>query len=86
MVESASHEPRHRGPARQPASGRTRGAGPRAVPNAAVAPDGATAEAGDGPGTGMPVDRMDERDLVVSIGGDGTVLFAARDAGTTPML
>ena len=34
----------------------------------------------------MPVGRMDERDLVVSIGGDGTSLFATRDTGTTPML
>ena len=57
-----------------------------AVPDAAVAPDEATAEAINEPKTGVPVDRMDERDLVVSIGGDGTFLFAARGAGTTPMM
>lgn len=32
------------------------------------------------------VDEMDECDLVVSIGGDGTFLFAARGAGSTPVL
>ncbi|QLG63162.1 NAD(+)/NADH kinase [Halorarum salinum] len=35
---------------------------------------------------GVPVDRMDAPDLVVSIGGDGTFLFAARGAGGTPVL
>ena len=35
---------------------------------------------------GRPVEEFHAADLVVSIGGDGTVLFAARDAGTTPML
>lgn len=35
---------------------------------------------------GYPVDSFDECDLVVSIGGDGTFLFAARGAGGTPML
>jgi len=34
----------------------------------------------------LPVDRFDECDLVVSIGGDGTFLFAARGAGGTPVL
>ncbi|PSP84748.1 NAD(+) kinase [Halobacteriales archaeon QS_1_68_17] len=33
-----------------------------------------------------PVEEMDDRDLVVSIGGDGTFLFAARGAGTTPIM
>ena len=33
-----------------------------------------------------PVERMDECDLVVSIGGDGTFLYAARGAGSTPIL
>ncbi|MFB6141280.1 MAG: NAD(+)/NADH kinase [Halosimplex sp.] len=35
---------------------------------------------------GVPVDRMADCDLVVSIGGDGTFLFAARAAGTTPIM
>ncbi|QLG26263.1 NAD(+)/NADH kinase [Halorarum halophilum] len=35
---------------------------------------------------GRPVDAMDTTDLVVSIGGDGTFLFAARGAGGTPVL
>ncbi|WP_436923714.1 NAD(+)/NADH kinase [Halosimplex amylolyticum] len=35
---------------------------------------------------GVPVDRMREYDLVVSIGGDGTFLFAARAAGSTPIM
>ncbi|SEN11400.1 NAD+ kinase [Halorientalis persicus] len=35
---------------------------------------------------GVPVDQMAGRDLVVSIGGDGTFLFAARGAGTTPII
>ncbi|WP_018257738.1 NAD(+)/NADH kinase [Halomicrobium katesii] len=36
--------------------------------------------------TGRGVDQMDGCDLVVSIGGDGTFLFAARGAGSTPIL
>ena len=36
--------------------------------------------------SGHPVEEMDATDLVVSIGGDGTFLFAARDAGSTPVL
>jgi NAD+ kinase len=35
---------------------------------------------------GHPVEEMDACDLVVSIGGDGTFLFAARGAGATPIL
>ncbi|MFC4447684.1 NAD(+)/NADH kinase [Halorussus aquaticus] len=35
---------------------------------------------------GHPVEQMDACDLVVSIGGDGTFLFAARGAGPTPIL
>ncbi len=35
---------------------------------------------------GYPVDRMNECDLVVSIGGDGTFLFTARGAGGTPVM
>jgi NAD+ kinase len=34
----------------------------------------------------LPVDRMDETDLVVSVGGDGTFLFTARGAGATPIM
>ena len=50
----------------------------------AVTLDRATAEA---LGTdGVDVDGMSARDLVVSIGGDGTFLFAARGAGGTPVL
>ena len=36
--------------------------------------------------TSCPVDAMDSCDLVVSIGGDGTFLLAARGAGSTPIL
>ncbi|MFD1598215.1 NAD(+)/NADH kinase [Halobellus rarus] len=35
---------------------------------------------------GRDVDEFDAADLVVSIGGDGTFLFAAHGAGTTPIL
>ena len=35
---------------------------------------------------GLAVEEMDDCDLVVSIGGDGTFLFAARGAGPTPVL
>lgn len=35
---------------------------------------------------GVPVDRLAECDLAVSIGGDGTFLYTARGAGTTPLL
>jgi NAD+ kinase len=51
---------------------------------ASVRLDAATAERLDG--GGYPVEEMDACDLVVSIGGDGTFLFAARGAGTTPIL
>jgi NAD+ kinase len=50
----------------------------------AVALDEATASALDEPGA--PADEFPDCDLVVSIGGDGTFLFAARSAGTTPVL
>ncbi|MEF8852178.1 MAG: NAD(+)/NADH kinase [Haloarculaceae archaeon] len=33
-----------------------------------------------------PVEAMSETDLVVSVGGDGTFLFAARGAGATPIM
>lgn len=57
-----------------------------AVPEARIALDETTAEAVGEPEVGVPVDRMSDCDLVVSIGGDGTFLFAARGAGTTPMM
>jgi NAD+ kinase len=46
--------------------------------------DTATADALDG--DGHEVAEFDACDLVVSIGGDGTFLFAARGAGSTPVL
>ncbi|QZP37375.1 NAD(+)/NADH kinase [Halobaculum magnesiiphilum] len=49
-----------------------------------VAVDEATADALDL--DGVPVSAMDGVDLVVSIGGDGTFLFAARGAGGVPIL
>jgi NAD+ kinase len=52
--------------------------------DASVAVDEATADAVDAPG--IPVAEMHERDLVVSIGGDGTFLFAARNAEATPVM
>lgn len=36
--------------------------------------------------TGVPVDEMAAADLVVSVGGDGTFLYVARGAGTTPIM
>jgi len=42
---------------------------------------------GDGVGDrGVPVSEMGECDLVVSVGGDGTFLFAARGASSTPIM
>ncbi len=35
---------------------------------------------------GVPVSGMGDYDLVVSIGGDGTFLFAAREAGDAPLM
>ncbi|WP_435068846.1 NAD(+)/NADH kinase [Haloplanus sp. C73] len=49
-----------------------------------VAVDTTTAEALDLDGT--PVESFDVCDLIVSIGGDGTFLYAARDADGTPIL
>ncbi|MFU8867763.1 NAD(+)/NADH kinase [Natronococcus sp.] len=52
--------------------------------DAATVVDEATAVAIDT--DGVPVASMAECDLVVSIGGDGTLLFVAREAGGTPIL
>jgi NAD+ kinase len=52
--------------------------------DADVVVDDATAEAVGA--AGVPVDDMSGRDLVVSIGGDGTFLFTARGAGATPVM
>jgi len=44
-------------------------------------------ETGSALGTsGTPVEEFDACDLVVSIGGDGTFLYAARGAGSTPVV
>ena len=53
--------------------------------------DEATAESLDAEGempdgTGVPPAQMADRDLVVSIGGDGTFLFVAREASRPPIL
>jgi NAD+ kinase len=48
--------------------------------------DGQWAAADTDPPTGVDVDEMETCDLVVSIGGDGTFLFAARGAGSTPII
>jgi NAD+ kinase len=50
-----------------------------------VVVDEVTAESLD-EASGVPVERMAGCDLVVSIGGDGTFLYAARGAGTTPIM
>ncbi|MWG34176.1 NAD(+)/NADH kinase [Halomarina oriensis] len=52
--------------------------------DADVVVDDATADAVEA--AGVPVDEMSTRDLVVSIGGDGTFLFTARGAGATPVM
>ncbi len=49
-----------------------------------VAVDDATGNAVGGPA--VPVNTMGRFDLVVSIGGDGTFLFVAREAGDAPIL
>ncbi|MFB6143030.1 MAG: NAD(+)/NADH kinase [Halorientalis sp.] len=44
------------------------------------------AAAADREPSGVPVTAMADCDLVVSVGGDGTFLYAARGAGTTPVV
>jgi len=46
---------------------------------------GATSPPGPSP-EGIAVSEVSAADLVVSVGGDGTFLFAARGAGTTPIM
>jgi NAD+ kinase len=48
--------------------------------------DAATATALDEEAAGAAVETFDRTDLVVSVGGDGTFLFAARAVGDTPIL
>ncbi|TQQ81107.1 NAD(+)/NADH kinase [Halonotius terrestris] len=48
--------------------------------------DTATATSLDLPTAGTTVERLEACDLVVSVGGDGTFLFATRAAGDTPMI
>ncbi|NKE34255.1 NAD(+)/NADH kinase [Natronococcus sp. JC468] len=52
--------------------------------NATVVVDESTGAAIDE--DGVPVASMASRELVVSIGGDGTLLFVAREVGRTPIL
>jgi len=57
-----------------------------ATVDAEVCFDAETAAHLDRAEEGRPTDAFADRDLVVSIGGDGTFLYAARNAGTTPIL
>lgn len=53
-------------------------------PDGSVCVDAETGDVLDIPGE--PVTALDECDLVVSIGGDGTFLFVARHIGSTPIM
>ncbi len=53
---------------------------------ALAADDGRWPDGDSPPATGVAVDAMADCDLVVSIGGDGTFLYAARGAGATPIM
>jgi NAD+ kinase len=48
--------------------------------------DAETAAALSGPAAGRAVDDLDSCDLAVAVGGDGTFLFVARNAGDTPIV
>jgi len=54
--------------------------------SAVVRVDANTAAVADAPVDGVPVAEMAGDDLVVSVGGDGTFLYVARQVGTTPIL
>ena len=53
---------------------------------AAVWLDAETADALGEPEAGRAVDALDACDLAVAVGGDGTFLFVARNAGDTPIV
>ncbi|QFU81699.1 NAD(+)/NADH kinase [Natronorubrum aibiense] len=59
-------------------------AGDREGATVSVVVDDASGNAVDAPA--VPVASMADRDFVVSIGGDGTLLFVAREVGSTPIL
>jgi len=53
---------------------------------ASVWVDAETADALDGAADGRSVEALADCDLAVAVGGDGTFLFAARNAGDTPIV
>jgi NAD+ kinase len=54
--------------------------------SASVRLDATTTAVADAPVEGVSVGEMTGDDLVVSVGGDGTLLYVARQVGTTPIL